>query len=314
MASKYMKLADIPTNFDIGKYSVCSEWNLGTWAANLARRTLIRSQVGEALVSGDGGDYLKMMRHMCSELFDDPLLSDSYDREGPLGMNDEPWSAHASRVRDLNCIEYLRAHEHFDDDQCKPFTEKYYKAVGARYPFVPFMEGPDESEEAHAAFDELQSTPEWRMLQEIPPPFEPFPDAWKVDPVATVRVDLSAADDELVEDFKAWLEHARQTRQIQPATGAISASDMQQWTKMRVLAFIDLSLWLEANEKKATLTVVGRALFPDEFDIGLEDRVRKVVADYAETLMTPSAIRSMQSQYLKAEREKEKTVPELRAD
>jgi hypothetical protein len=85
---------------------------------------------------------------------------------------------------------------------------------------------------------------------------------------------------------------------------------MQQWAKMRVLAYIDLTLWLMASEKQATQGVVGRTLFPDEFEIGLAERVRKVVSDYARTLMTPNVVRAMQSQFLKAEREKQKTVPE----
>ncbi|HEV3426022.1 MAG TPA: hypothetical protein VG105_19980, partial [Paraburkholderia sp.] len=217
MASKFIKFAEMPANFDVTKYAVCEDWDLGLWASNLAQRTVRKDCIQGAIESGDD-KYLAMLREFCSSSFDDPVLNYSIEQEGPLGMNGEPWSATAQRVRDLNCLEYLRAHELFSEDAFARYTLDYQHL---EYPFSPHP--PIEPGHARDAHERLVATPEWQMWKECATVAEP---AFSFSPFALASVDLNADDGELINDFRQWLSQARATRGIVPATEEFSAEKM----------------------------------------------------------------------------------------
>lgn len=234
--------------------------------------------------------------------------------------------AYACRVRDVSCLEYLSAHEIFTNEAFAKYADAYrfLETLKIRFNADGTFERPthwnDEAtrDEIAAKKDAclkfLTDTPEWQIepsdtaaeRPEIPAFVQKYDDS----SFAFATVDLNASDDELADDFRKWLRHARETRGVRAAAREFSLNDMQKWADMRVLAYIDLQSWLLLTEQKATNAVLGRVLFPDEFDIGLDDRVRKVVADYAADLMSPHVVRAMQSQYLKAERETQNSAPE----
>lgn len=301
MASKFVRSTDIPSNFSIAKYSMCEEWTLGQWSANLGHRLVRRDSI-----VGIGLDtkYARIMQDATSEAFDDPELAWSWDEEGPVGLNGEPWPAYAQRVRDVTSFEYLRAREHFEEHEFKRYAESYNEAIVAVDPCYPWRENPDATDAQWDAVRFLNAATDWSMHLDC------MGDNYEFPPFALAHVDLNASDGELIEDFQAWLTAARKSRKIEPATYAFSDRDREMWGKMRILPFIDLTLWAQARGLKISLPVMGRALFPDEFDVSLEDRVRKVVADYAERLMNPRVIRAMHSQAMKSERKSINRVPE----
>jgi hypothetical protein len=48
--------------------------------------------------------------------------------------------------------------------------------------------------------------------------------------------------------------------------------------------------------------VLGKALFPTEFNVGLEDRIRKVVAPGASAIVTEESVSALNAQRLDAEK------------
>ena len=52
---------------------------------------------------------------------------------------------------------------------------------------------------------------------------------------------------------------------------------MLKWHDLRILAFIDLTLWAELNKKYFTHNQLGNLLYPHEVDVDVTERVRKVV-------------------------------------
>ncbi len=301
MASKFVKSSDLPCNFDIYKYLQCEQWTLGQWSANLVQRSVRRDSIAGANLDPK---YARIMQDATSEAFDDPEIAYSWDEEGPVGVNGEPWPAYAQRVRDVTSFEYLRAHEHFEEHEFRSYAESYHEAVLAVDPFCSWRENPDATDAQWDAFRFLSSATDWSMHREC------LGEDYQFSPFALAHVDLNASDGELVDDFRTWLAAARKSRNIQPATDAFSDRDRELWGKMRILAFIDLTLWAQARDLKISLPVMGRALFPDEFDVGLEDRVRKVVTDYAEKLLDSRVIRAMHSQAMKSERKSVDRVPD----
>ncbi|WP_152034333.1 DUF6387 family protein [Burkholderia pseudomallei] len=301
MATK-ATLADLPRNFDINKYKICATWDLSWWAANIYRRISRKSQIEGEMANNAQPDeqHRALLREVTAEAFDDPGLNCGSSDEGPIDFNYGSPLAAARRVTDMSAMEALRAYELFHDDSFKRYSDAYLLARS----FNPYS--PDFNEINYElkldAFELLEKTPEWKM----------FADS-EVDDLgvyAFSKVDLMAPDKDLMEDFRAWLSLARANFGIADPAPSFAQQDVDRWASMHVLAYIDLTLWASANGLKIPLTVMGRALFPDEFEIGLEDRVRKVVARDARQLMDMEAVRAMQSHFLKSEQEKAKFDPD----
>ena len=301
MKAKRAQFSDLPSNFDIRNYSICAHWDLGMWVSNLFYRIVRKSSI-----EGGATDaaYMKMMRDATQEAFDNPELNWGDSDEGPIdGLPNSP-PALAQRVRDLSSLDSLRGKDYFANEVFSKYVSAYEKAKDAINPLNGELNRSatkDASDAAHF----VANTPEWKMMR----------DCWGEDhefgPFALATIDLRAPDEELIADFRIWLAEARKNRGIDPISRSFAQADLDQWADMNILAYIDLTLWAQARSLNIGGAVMGRALFPSEFDIGLEDRVRKVVAREARKLMNKETLRSMQSQHIKAEREKEKFTPDL---
>lgn len=118
------------------------------------------------------------------------------------------------------------------------------------------------------------------------------------DDILHVEVDLSAPDQIIVKDFRAWLKTARRTYSIE-SKNSFTESMRQDWSGYGVLPYLDLSLWARANNLPLTDAVMGNALFPDSDVVSNVERVRKVVRPKAKWLMNPSVLQAIEAQVLR---------------
>jgi hypothetical protein len=301
MKAKRAQFSDLPSNFDIAKYAICADWSLGWWVANLLHR-IYRRQSIEGIERDQ--KYLRMMQEAATEAFDDPELNWGNDDEGQLFGIPSEWPALARRVIDLTAMDVLRARDLFDDAAFSAYTSAYEKSTNAADPFRPGVHNHEASEDDWKAVRKLEGVSQLEMMREC------GGGEYDPGPFAFASVDLMAPDEELIDDFREWLRNARNHRGISGVPRSFTSDDMRLWSSMQVLAYIDLTLWAQMNGLTIGAAVMGRALFPNEFDIGLEDRVRKVVSREAHRLMSMETLRSMQSQHIKAEREKTKSAPD----
>lgn len=104
-------------------------------------------------------------------------------------------------------------------------------------------------------------------------------------PALPIWVDLNADDELLMRKFRDWISAAR--TQFGPGHRAISWSDrsMQSWVDFQVLPFIDLNIFCSRVKGQLTQRLAGSLLFPDEVDVDLTERIRKVVVPLAERLL-----------------------------
>jgi hypothetical protein len=94
-----------------------------------------------------------------------------------------------------------------------------------------------------------------------------------------VHVDLNATDDVLKEEFDHWLRQKRETQGNPSARKRMySESDFADWHKHKLLAYIDLTDYCVISGQELTNKQKGDLLFPNEYDIDIAERVRKVVA------------------------------------
>ncbi len=101
-----------------------------------------------------------------------------------------------------------------------------------------------------------------------------------------VNVDLSAPDHVLLSDFQNWLAEQRQHQACKQARPPIrfTAADMMQWSRSRVLPYLDLLLLAKAFKVRIKQHEIAERLFPDERAVDVVERVRKVTKPLAEQL------------------------------
>ena len=100
-----------------------------------------------------------------------------------------------------------------------------------------------------------------------------------------VTVDLTASDEQIMSDFKHWLTEYRKSTGYKSSKKDFTDNDLLYWVKYRVLPYIDLTLIAEFEGKKITQEKVARLIFPDEYDVDIIDRLRKVTIPKAEYLL-----------------------------
>jgi hypothetical protein len=103
-----------------------------------------------------------------------------------------------------------------------------------------------------------------------------------------VKVNLQANDQQIIEDFKAWLKESRKKeRQASTPIKPFKETDYRDWTKFCVLPYIDLTIWADLNNCRFKNVDIGKALFPySRSDIGdPTECLRKTTKPKAEMLM-----------------------------
>ena len=74
--------------------------------------------------------------------------------------------------------------------------------------------------------------------------------------------------------------------------------DLQRWVKLKVLSYIDLILISSYEGKTLTQNMLGRVLFPDDYDIDVTERIRQSVKPLADSLLDIHTLEAIFSQSL----------------
>lgn len=106
-----------------------------------------------------------------------------------------------------------------------------------------------------------------------------------------ITVNLSMTDDVILASFKDWLSEQRRIRGDNPKVTSklIDDGTLKRWADFRLLAYIDLLDWCEITETRLTQYQIGQLLYPEEYDVDISERVRKVLPKMREEAMDVAA-------------------------
>ncbi|MCQ8128154.1 DUF6387 family protein [Methylomonas rivi] len=107
-----------------------------------------------------------------------------------------------------------------------------------------------------------------------------------------VTVNLYANDEQIIADFKKWLEKVRQDKNLVAPKKLFNEVDFKEWAEYMILPYLDLIIWSKYNEIKITQPVLGNVLFPDEI-VDTTERIRRTIKPKAEWLMQESTINAL---------------------
>ncbi|OOZ44261.1 hypothetical protein BOW37_07730 [Solemya velum gill symbiont] len=110
------------------------------------------------------------------------------------------------------------------------------------------------------------------------------------DEYAHVEIDLDTPNKHLIEDFTRWLKSKRKK------VTTISPVKMHDWTEQCLLPFIDLELLCKYHGHAISHQEMGKLLFPDEYNVGLKDRIGNTVKPNSKELLDIEVIRRLRAQ------------------
>lgn len=120
-------------------------------------------------------------------------------------------------------------------------------------------------------------------------------------PEQVVHVDLNATDERLVSDFRVWLNEKRTRLASLAPKRNVSAVEMKEWAQFCVLGCIDLDIFSRSVGGSISNATLGLLLFPNEYDVDLSERVRKVTRPMAAKVMSGAFLHSIADQVSRSE-------------
>ena len=109
-------------------------------------------------------------------------------------------------------------------------------------------------------------------------------------------INLSATDEQIKNDVNHWLTHYRKAVAYQRQKKLFNQVDFDYWVEYGVIPYLDLVLIAKTMEKKITQNKLARLIFPNEFDVDVVERIRKVTKPTAEWLINNEIHRTLSTQ------------------
>lgn len=128
-----------------------------------------------------------------------------------------------------------------------------------------------------------------------------------------VSVDLVASDEQLKEDFSSWLEKTRKQIKKKKKRRFVKQADFDQWVKHGVIPYLDLTFMAKLEGKKITQDQIGDLIFPNQLNVTVSERIRKVTKPLAEWLINDDIGDLLNYQIIYEQnrnKKQRKTVPE----
>lgn len=112
-----------------------------------------------------------------------------------------------------------------------------------------------------------------------------------------LEIDLNASDEQILNEFKIWLSDTRNSsnsfkslkRQFPPYI-------FQDWYSSKILPYWDLINIARIENATIPFHVLGKALFPDEYEVDLAERIRKVTKKKCQFIFSVEVVGVLVSQ------------------
>lgn len=262
------RVVDLPAQFNLQHYAPIHDFSIAEWVCNLEARSL------RQFMWSMGDYYADELKRTAVYLLDNPIFRPAAGWKDAPGLSKH---VHRQQVRDVSVFDALAGNYYFNPGETR--MTKYAEAFRT-------LDGPGAPSEAGR---ELFDIPMWRALHES---------GINDDREVAVKVNLNASDEHLVADFKTWLAETRKARGLTVQRQRVKTAELQDWARFRILPYLDLQFWARTHGFQITHQVMGLALFPNEFEVALADRIRKVVAPLADRIVTEEFCTLLRAQAL----------------
>lgn len=136
-----------------------------------------------------------------------------------------------------------------------------------------------------------------------------FQERYEWNGVAHAAIDLSATDQQIMNDFQKWLTNSRKVLSCKSNKTNFSDKNLSDWVQWRLLPYIDLMIVTNAEKCVLTQAKAARLIFNDEFDVDIVDRLRRTTKPKAEWLLSGNTVEAIGIQIHASALKNEKNMP-----
>lgn len=264
---------DLPKSFSLDKYKPASMFNIRDWVVNLEARALfiLVEDFKVGVLTRKWGDRAE--RTLESPIFDGEL----FDFSPGLVKN-----INISNVCDFKVLDfYLQGKEFSENDSYKEYLDIAKTA----------------EENNKLDLISMAQTPFYKMLADCDPLHKMLADCGVSsygDVIA--KINMHGSDEKIKNDFANWLASTRRELDIHTSKREFSVDDFSSWSANAILPYLDLTFWARANGCEITQQILGVSLFPNEYNVNLAERIRKVVAPAARSMARVIFTNTLRSQ------------------
>lgn len=265
---------ELPEWFDFNFYESCKDFSENEWCTALSTRAVLR--VRKDLVIEDGWGNPDASAEQMYRVF-----SGIYTRDLPPGPFNSPVSER-QKLLYRSVAPLVVSHLRLTWQECleQPEVQKYKKEIfSGCYGGLP----PEKVQE----YLDVARTP----VDFLIPRYDEgdFPE---IHNFAHFVADLDAPDHVLIDQFKESLAEMRAQLKARAPMKRFTKKDFRSWAEKKVLMYIDLKLLADYLGKRVTHQAMGLALFPDEYAVALNEKVRNTIKPLADELLSKSTISS----------------------
>ena len=101
-----------------------------------------------------------------------------------------------------------------------------------------------------------------------------------------ITLDLTATDEQLINDFKVWLSEQRAATKEQPTKNNLTDKCMKSWVKNRLLPYIDLVIINGFEKLGLTQVTIANLIHSDDVNVDVVDKTKRTTRPKAMQLFT----------------------------
>lgn len=279
--------------FDVRRYEGCKNWRATEWGDALRCRKVYENRFEGAGLQGEA----EITREWLADLLARPLER----REMPFSAD-----ADVSSVNDVTLEQLLELEQEILwGDELRSVSEKYHSVMDKKGRILAEaikQNGGDER--SRASLEDLppEKFPEEALIQP-----EDLPDnlgeslfdvenrlSWYLPCTsAWASIDLNVPEEVASANFKRWFREKQAIlacNGVEKPKSLFTEKDFTRWAKFRVLAYIDLSLFLKYMKVSMPNHVIGDILYPEEFKTDPGERIRNTTRKLARFLMEDALV------------------------
>lgn len=249
--------------FDLKKYDGLKKLDLNGWYIQIYNRLLLKSDFYFSIT----GEQPETLLHRLKE---NPIIACDRDMLGKNNFNHK-YNFNTPAVRSTTAFEFWSCIDNQDLD------DVWKKCKVARETLC----FPSDTEDSlYAPLDFLNKISYEGYFTNI----------------SHITVDLSAPDEQIISNFKYWLNEYRKAVNYKSSKKIFSDKDFSEWIEYRLLPYIDLKIISEIEQKEITQAKAARLIFSDEYDADITERLRRTTKPKADWLFRNSILDSMRVQ------------------
>jgi hypothetical protein len=263
---------EVPSWFKLENYDAAKTFTAIRWVQEIDSRLAMRSALCSEIASSDPSSIDAGSRAFAVDTVDqiktNGLISEDFLALDPVSLSSKRWAKMQRFAKAYGKFEHTTA----SVKSMSVFDAWHMLCESNRF---------EEIDRALKEFRKLRFPKDMKRSAQIDAkyshPLSMIGTKFEIECDRFAVIDLEASDQQIMREFSTWLSEQRSRYYDLPVPKKLfTSTDFSDWHEAGILPYFDLTTIAKIDNKKLPLHAIGDALFPNEIDVDVAERVRKV--------------------------------------